>query len=149
MKVIREVKKYPKIDIQRYSGREASSRYFWPPCTSQISRGCVILTQPVCTRKRTFISTINRKKGKKRKRKTNVRSSLLGSAVGKRFYGRIDENELELFGQKQRIRVWRKRGKQLQNYIRKMVKHGEVNIMVQGWTVFSLAGIRKLMSSVI
>jgi len=54
-----------------------------------------------------------------------------------------DESKFELFGQKKRVRVWRKHGEELQErHIQKTVKHGGGNIMV--WGCFSWAGVGNL-----
>ncbi|KMQ90442.1 sodium-coupled monocarboxylate transporter 1 [Lasius niger] len=65
---------------------------------------------------------------------------------GKEFWKRVlwtDKSKFELFGCKQRLRVWRKTNKELEDHhLQKTVKQGRCNIMI--WGCFSWEGVGQL-----
>lgn len=134
MKIIREVKKNPKITVREIqenihltvSDLIVRRRFNEANLHSRFAR------------KRPFISVNNKKKRLQFVRKY--------ANMSLDFWKNIlwtDESKFELFGQKKRIRVWRKHGEELQDrHIQKTVKHGGGNILV--WGCFSWAGVGNL-----
>lgn len=122
MKITREVKKNPKITVREIqenihltvSDRTVRRRLNEANLHSRFAR------------KQPFISVINKKKRLQFARKY--------ANLSLDFWKNIlwtDESKFELFGQKKRIRVWRKHGEELQDrHIQKTVKHGGGNILV-------------------
>ena len=134
MNIIREVKKNPKItvrEIQENINLNVSDRTVRRRLTEANLHSRF-------ARKRPFISAINKKKRLQFARKY--------ANMSLDFWKQIlwtDESKFELFGQKRRIRVWRKHGEELQDCcVQKTVKHGGGNIMI--WGCFSWAGVGNL-----
>lgn len=119
IRIVREVKKNPKITVREIrenihldvSDRTVRRRLSEANLHSRFAR------------KRPFISAINKKKRLQFARKY--------ANMPLDFWKKIlwtDESKFELFGQKKRIRVWRKHGEELQDrHIQKTVKHGVVS----------------------
>lgn len=134
MKIIREVKKNPKITV-----REIQENIYLTVSDRTVRRRLNEANlHSRFARKRPFISVINKKKRLQFARKY--------ANMSLDFWKNIlwtDESKFELFGQKKRIRVWRKHGEELQDrHIQKTVKHGGGNILV--WGCFSWAGVGNL-----